>query len=608
MSDLRTADRTLPMSVANTGFMLDRLGQDCAPLQFLRELTQNALEACEALADPGGEIVWDVEWNRHTLTDVYKLAIVDTGVGMTGPEMIEYINRLSSSARQQSHEGNFGVGAKVAAATRNHAGLIYLSWKDGKGAMIHLWRDPDSAVYGLRQFEKPDGTFGHWVEVTDDVKPSQIGDHGTMVVLLGNAEEEDTMVAPSAAASPSRWVAYYLNTRYYRFPAGTSIKAREGWGYPRQNSDTNILRTLTGQAAYLEQHCASAGKVELTGASAHWWILNDEPAMSQNSGYIASSGHMAALYQHELYEMVAGRGGTAKLQAFGVIFGHNRVVIYVEPDADNPAAPLTSNTARTHLLIAGSPLPWADWASEFRANMPDAINTLMEQVTAGSESSDHRQAIRERLKQIRDLFKLSRFRPSKGGSKIVDPDSLIAGDSGKRVGRGKGGEGTHRRNGESQAGNVYALFLAQDGVPATEIAGGAHPQVKWVSVGDGTRISPDLDDRAARYLHDQNQLMINGDFRVFTDFIERWTKNYDSAAGASDTVRDTVREWFEQALIETVIGTRALQGSKEWSIGDVKDSLTEEALTAAVMPRYHIELAVKRALGARLGTLKGKSS
>ena len=56
------------------------------------------------------------------------------------------------------------------------------------------------------------------------------------------------------------------------------------------------------------------------------------------------------------------------------------------------------------------------------------------------------------------------------------------------------------------------------------------------------------------------------------------------------------------------IGTRALQGSKEWSIDDLKESLSEQALTAAVMPRYHIEMAVKRALGARLGTLKAKAS
>ena len=41
-------ERTLPMTVAGTGFLVDRLGQDCSPLQFLRELTQNSIEAIQA--------------------------------------------------------------------------------------------------------------------------------------------------------------------------------------------------------------------------------------------------------------------------------------------------------------------------------------------------------------------------------------------------------------------------------------------------------------------------------------------------------------------------------------------------------------------------------
>src|SRR5687768_11172286 len=56
-----SVERTLPMTVSNTGFMLDRLGQDCSPLQFLRELTQNAIEAILATRERQGEIVWDVD-------------------------------------------------------------------------------------------------------------------------------------------------------------------------------------------------------------------------------------------------------------------------------------------------------------------------------------------------------------------------------------------------------------------------------------------------------------------------------------------------------------------------------------------------------------------
>src|SRR5215203_3173168 len=95
-------DATLPMTVANTGFMLDRLGQDCSPLQFLRELTQNAIEAIQALPEPVGQIIWDVDWDWYDLTGVYKLCVTDTGVGMTGEEMVRYINQLSSSVHEQS--------------------------------------------------------------------------------------------------------------------------------------------------------------------------------------------------------------------------------------------------------------------------------------------------------------------------------------------------------------------------------------------------------------------------------------------------------------------------------------------------------------------------
>jgi hypothetical protein len=267
---------TRPMQVGNMTLMLDRLGEDCAPLQFLRELTQNALEAIQRLSDHSGEVTWDVDWNTYTLTDVFKLCIIDTGVGMTGEEMMQYINALSSSVNVLSKTGNYGVGAKIAAAPRNRAGLIYLSWKEGVGCMIHLWRDPHTGIYGLRQFERPDGTYDYWAYVQDDVKPSAIDRNGTMVVLLGNEQNVDTMAPPEGTPSPSRWITRYLNTRYFTFPAKITLKAREGWQFPRANTDSNLLRTLTGQKAYLDKHSEHSGELSLADATAHWWILKDE--------------------------------------------------------------------------------------------------------------------------------------------------------------------------------------------------------------------------------------------------------------------------------------------------------------------------------------------
>jgi hypothetical protein len=69
-------------------------------------------------------------------------------------------------------------------------------------------------------------------------------------------------------------------------------------------------------------------------------------------------------------------------------------------------------------------------------------------------------------------------------------------------------------------------------------------------------------------------------------------------------VEQVVREWFEQQLIEAVLGTQALRDSRQWTMQEMEKIWSEEALTAVVMPRYHVDLNVKRALGAKLGTLK----
>src|SRR5687767_16040421 len=102
-----STDKFLGMTVDNIGFLLDRLGQDCHPLQYLRELTQNSIEAI--LRHNGkGEIVWDVDWTAVDLDGIQKLCIIDTGDGMTGEEMVRFINQLSSSVSAQSMSGNYG--------------------------------------------------------------------------------------------------------------------------------------------------------------------------------------------------------------------------------------------------------------------------------------------------------------------------------------------------------------------------------------------------------------------------------------------------------------------------------------------------------------------
>jgi hypothetical protein len=96
---------------------------------------------------------------------------------------------------------------------------------------------------------------------------------------------------------------------------------------------------------------------------------------------------------------------------------------------------------------------------------------------------------------------------------------------------------------------------------------------------------------------------VNADFRVFKDMIARLCREKDAGIGPDlqSTVEEVVHQWFEQALVETVIGVRQMRGSKEWGPEEIEKALSPEALTSAVMQRYHVYIACRRDLGAKFG-------
>src|SRR3954470_16527412 len=106
-SALSASDETMRMEIDDIGFVLERLGRDCDDLQFLRELTQNSIEAGAT------RIEWDYDWAAYPPTGTYKLTCIDNGRGMTPQDMRQYINHLSSSGQVQALDANYGVGAKV---------------------------------------------------------------------------------------------------------------------------------------------------------------------------------------------------------------------------------------------------------------------------------------------------------------------------------------------------------------------------------------------------------------------------------------------------------------------------------------------------------------
>ena len=261
-------------------------------------------------------------------------------------------------------------------------------------------------------------------------------------------------------------------------------------------------------------------------------------------------------------------------------------------------------------MIEGQPLPWTDWSTEFRDKMPESIVKLMDQVAAGAGNSESASSIRERLKQIRDLFKFSRYRPTPDGKHVIADDFTNTGGNSSSDAKSEG-SGTRKGTGRSQgtrAGDIYAMFADVGSTPAEEVGGFLDPQVKWVSIRDGSRTTDFLEDRAAKYLPQVNTIQANADFRVFVDMAARWRKFYGHVPSAEVVIESVVKEWFQQQLVEAVLGALALRRSGNWSEQEVEELWSEAALTSAVLPRYHVDERIKRSLGSKLGTLKDKES
>ncbi len=572
----------------------------------MREFTVNGIEAIEEYREQVdatyvGEIAWTIDPNFEQL-GVNKLACIDTGIGMTSTEMPEYLNDLASSGKQQRLDLNYGIGAKVSAAVANAWGVIYASWRGAHGHMVELGRD-GGGTWGMRQHRLKSGDVTAVLPLSDELKPPNLQglDHGTIVTFLGDSETQDTTLPPRGERG-DRWIAKTLNQRFYALPEWVTIKVREIKVHGEQRAVR--FRTVRGQRYFLDQHTQASGCVHITGANVHWWILTDDhEERAKDSNIWASTGHRACLFQNELFEMAtSARGGYEKLKEFGIRFGYERVVIYVEPHGDGTR--VTQDTVRTQVKVDGEALPWEQYAEEFESTMPTELRVFQEEIAAGASHRDQSATVRQRLADVADLYNIPRYRPEPTGAiHVHEPNS--GGEAGQKTRLPRSGQ--HRpdvRGGTG--GNVYALFEDERGEPAVQVDARALPEIKvdWVSAKDGTRAPPHLEDRAAAYDRRHNTLEINADFRGYTDVLDRWTKRYKGVAGANSVIEVIAASWWQQALEETILGVLALRGSEHWSERTVAEALSEVSLTAAAMARYHLDAALKRELAIRLGTLR----
>lgn len=614
---------TRPMAVENIAFLLDRLAADTPPNQQIRELTQNAIEAiqrrCAASDETPGVIHWDVDWTHLEHEAEFKLSIIDNGDGMTAEDMKSYLNSLAvqGAGRTQDITANFGVGAKITALHANRDGLVYKSWRDDVGSMVQLHRDDEKNIYGLRSFDMPDGTM-HWSpHIKWKSKPKIIASSGTKVTLLGCSEQENTCLPSDGGGA--NWIIRYLSQRYFRLPENLKIQCRvltkneDEWPMeePDASAQTFNMQTIKPSGDLLDSYASSKGEVRLSNATAHWWVF-DNPAdashkMSTRGG---RTGQMGIVFQNEVYIRRTPPSSRRIMAGFGIIFGAEHVVIYVEPRGAGQDV-VRADTARSRVIINGEDVEeanwWEQWGVEFKEKMPPEIEAKIREIMAKTDRDpdgklDER--IKERLEKIKELLRPSRYRR--------DPDGALRGAGNVTGGAPRDldevhsspeGPAPHR----PQRGRTSTEYLADlvevEGDPVTEVeARPPRPDVVWVSVAAGTRERDDNDDRAAWIAGDpltDNTIKANRDFRGYRDLTAFFSNKFNSDGNEyiARKIREHVEEWMEFQLIEAVMTVRNLENGNTWDKEFIKMALSPEALTTLMMSRFLVIEKVNRSVG-----------
>lgn len=594
------------MKVENMEFLIERMSSDCGPFQFVRELTENSIQAIQARKANGwkgqAKIVWDVDWHLVENDNVYKLEISDNGTGMTGAEIQKYINRLASSGREQGLQKNFGMGAKITALVNNPRGLIYKSWVNDEGVVAILCKDRE-AGYGLRQMKSDNGDFDYFITLKNDAKSNPIDECGTAVTLMGLSDDEDTFMPPG---STNKWLIKYLNDRYFEFPEGIIIQVRNfqktdrsGWPTSRTqgmgDESGSQMRTIKGMKSFLDENSEKNGFKNVSGAKINWWIL---PKAGVKQGDIwESKAHCAALYQSELYDFTKGRSAAARIKEFGVPIGTQRVVLYVEPDSND--IDIISDLSRSSLKKGGESLPWSEWALEFRSAIPPEIKEMMDEEIASTKSEDNSENNRARLKEIQELLKYTRYRPSSNGNFPVDSAGTGGkpGDTnlGKRDQSGSGGSG-------GTAGNPYSDLTTTSPNRGERVQTDTYPQVFWLSSGE-TEFEEEMIDRAAYYDKTNNVLKMNKDYWSYRELIQFFAKEYDVGDDDNrlDVLTKKVAEILELQAVEVILTIRSLKSEKNWSGDPIDRALTPESLTASLSSRYAIIRIIRQAISQAIG-------
>lgn len=623
-----------PMKASGIQHHVARVYREGGEYQWVRETFINSLEA------DATQILFGIEWQAVHDLGVYRRLVADNGTGMTPEQLVGFFNVWGGGGKPIGgvHE-NFGIGAKSSLLPWNRHGLVVISWVDGDAAMIWVTVDPATGEYGLRNFEAVDEETGleQIVEVVEpfqddlhgcnwaDVKPDWIEDHGTVVVLLGDDPNADTVLGDPNRPTEAdiKGISTYLNRRIWEVPDGVEITVDElrtgdkgTWPVSEEmahvsgGADRRTNRRKIEGAKYFIEYpvttftkgkLASSGTVEVRdGTDIDWFLWDGERPGIQS--YAAQGGYIAALYKDELYDVTHHH---STYRSFGVLEGAVRTKLWLimrpRPfDEHNGKHGVYPRGDRNSLLImggpqAGEPLPVNDWGADFADNMPEPIRDAIRAARAGGSGTVTDDSWRQRLAdRFGSRWRILKLRTRKGGKYTVDPTqagSLPKAAKRKKNGAGGGGGGGGTGgalNTSSQPGMVAASrSKVAGGIPTWKSVG--KDDVKEGMLAGWAPNDPD---------HPEGAVLINIEHPVMEEEIEYWQSQYADHLG--DQIAEEVIACYGEIAVAKVAHSEHLKSVLPSSV--VENELrSDAALTMALLGLMGEEAVIAPRVGGKFG-------
>ncbi len=457
-ADIQTIPNGISLSTSGDTaltLIVDMLYRSTPAYMYVRELFQNELDAIYRRWDKELEITGESDFTgiiriEPDANDPKKLCFWGDGIGMTFNQVTEHLAKLVNSGNaahvaknlgEPVSPSNFGIGAKTSALPENTQGMVYrtLPFGESEGIEFSLWKNPNTFLYEIKAWRNGDKIEHYRKLATKDfAELIQKRGSGACATLLGNSLDEDTFAKAEnlltrqvGTEQDRKGIAYFLNSRYFTLPAsGLDVQVAQ-----RNEDQTLCWQTIIGQKAYLNCHALQSGVLPIKAVGlevwAHWWILS-ETALEDSEAF-NGLGHVGLLWKNELYynPNESQRLQRLQLNSFGIHFGEERVVIYIEPC--NPEL-VDSHPSRTRLMHKMRDLNATDFGEQFSHNMPKELDIFQKRFFINDTSSDKIEGIKNNL-AILGVHKGAKMRQyataliNRGKTKVVSAPQTVTGDT-----------------------------------------------------------------------------------------------------------------------------------------------------------------------------------